>query len=344
MLTEIDYFPLELLELDAHQLASQLPGPTLIHLDGHRKPALFVSVLLHGNETVGWLAVQQLLKRYLNREGVFTLPRALSLYIGNVTAAAQGVRRLDGQPDYNRVWPGSELSASKEQAMMQQVVDLLAQRTLFASVDLHNNTGINPHYACINRLDHSFIYLGSLFGRTLVYFLRPTGVQSMALAKLCPAVTLECGKVGHRHGVEHAVEYLDACLHLSEIPHHPLPANEVDLFHTVAQVRVREGVSFTFTSQPADVRFCHDLDHLNFQELAAGTLFGELQGDIQQVLEAKDDQGNDVTERFFYLDERRICLSSALMPAMLTTDERVIQQDCLCYLMERYDRHLSDAT
>jgi hypothetical protein len=24
------------------------------------------------------------------------------------------------------------------------------------------------------------------------------------------------------------------------------------------------------------------------------------------------------------------------MPAMLTLDERIIRQDCLCYLMERY--------
>jgi hypothetical protein len=28
-------------------------------------------------------------------------------------------------------------------------------------------------------------------------------------------------------------------------------------------------------------------------------------------------------------------LTKCLMPAMLTRDERVIRQDCLCYLMER---------
>jgi hypothetical protein len=30
-----------------------------------------------------------------------------------------------------------------------------------------------------------------------------------------------------------------------------------------------------------------------------------------------------------------IALRQRLMPAMLTRDERVIRQDCLCYLMER---------
>jgi hypothetical protein len=28
------------------------------------------------------------------------------------------------------------------------------------------------------------------------------------------------------------------------------------------------------------------------------------------------------------------------MPSMLTRDEQVIRQDCLCYLMERYNDHL----
>jgi succinylglutamate desuccinylase len=81
-----------------------LPGPALIHLPGRRIPPLFVSVLLHGNEDTGWLAAQSVLKKYATVE----LPRALSLFIGNVEAARTGLRRLDGQPDYNRVWPGSE--------------------------------------------------------------------------------------------------------------------------------------------------------------------------------------------------------------------------------------------
>jgi hypothetical protein len=28
------------------------------------------------------------------------------------------------------------------------------------------------------------------------------------------------------------------------------------------------------------------------------------------------------------------------MPSMLTLNHRVVRQDCLCYLMERYDDHL----
>ena len=42
-----------------------------------------------------------------------------------------------------------------------------------------------------------------------------------------------------------------------------------------------------------------------------------------------------MAERYF----RRV----PVMPSMLTCDPEVIRQDCLCYLMERYNDHLADA-
>ncbi len=340
MLKEIAYLPDGLLHLEARQLATHLQGPTLIHLSGRQRNPLFVSVLMHGNETVGWDAVKQLLSRYA---GGSDLPRAMSLFIGNVDAAAQGLRRLEGQPDYNRVWPGCEPTGSAEEKMMRQVVEIMRGRQPFASVDMHNNTGINPHYACVNRLDPRFLHLANLFGRTVVYFLRPTGVQSMALAELCPAVTLECGKVGQVHGVEHALEYLNACLHLVEHPTQPVADQDIDLFHTVALVKISEEVSFSFSPGDSDIVFLPDLDHMNFRELPGGTPLGAVNGARRVALEVRDEAGNLVVDRYFNIQDGQLCLRRPVMPSMLTIDENVIRQDCLCYLMERYDSHLHDA-
>jgi succinylglutamate desuccinylase len=313
-----------------------LGGPTLIHLTGNREPALFVSVLVHGNEPTGWEAVRALLGRYMGG-GEGMLPRSLSLFIGNVAAAAQGVRYLEGQTDYNRVWPGSDLPETPEHRLMQQVVEAATRRGLFASVDIHNNTGLNPHYACINRIDNRFLHLASMFGRTVVYFLRPLGVQSMAMAQHCPAVTLECGKVGQAYGVEHAVNYLDACLRLSDHPDHPVAAHDIDLFHTVATVKVSQELEFGFGEQTEGLQFADDLDRLNFRELPRGTSFGRVYGDAGLGLEVKDEQGQDVTERYFMQESGELRVRLPVMPSMLTLDRRVIRQDCLCYLMERYD-------
>lgn len=328
MLTQYEALPPGLLDLPAARLGEVLPGPTLIHLSGRRTPPLFVSVLLHGNEDTGWLAAQSVLKKFATAE----LPRALSLFIGNVEAARTGLRRLDGQPDYNRVWPGSEEGHPAEAVMMQEVVDAMRARGVFASIDIHNNTGLNPHYACVNRLEQDFLHLAVLFSRIVVYFIRPRGVQSAAFAELCPAVTVECGKPGTPGGVEHAAAFMEACLHLSEFPAHPLPPHDVDLFHTVATVKIPEQLSFGFGAPDADIDFVPELDHYNFRELAHGDAWGRVR---QGRLLALDETGTDIGDRLFDYRKNEITLRRPLMPAMLTRDERVIRQDCLCYLMER---------
>jgi succinylglutamate desuccinylase len=327
MLTELNAIPDGLLELSATELHRRLDGPTLLHLPGRHPEPLFVSVLLHGNEDTGWEAMRQLLVKYQQRE----LPRALSLFIGNVSAAQSGVRRLDGQQDYNRIWEGA---GDDEHTMAQQIIETMRQRGVFASIDIHNNTGLNPHYACINVQAHRFLHLALLFSRTVVYFTQPRAVQSMAFSELCPAVTVECGKVGQQHSIEHALQFVEAALHLDHFPEHPVAPQDYDLFHTVATVKVPEAVSFGFGTDGEALQFSPDLDHLNFRELPSGTQLAQMKGETAR-LEAWDETGVDVAERFFVYDRGSLKTRLPVMPSMLTLNAEVIRQDCLCYLMER---------
>ena len=331
MLNEVEKLPDGLLEAGVGELQGLLGRPTLVHLPGRHPEPLFVTVLAHGNEGTGFLAVQALLREYRDRE----LPRAMSLFIANVEAAAWNLRYLKGQSDYNRVWPGSDRPDSPEMRMMQQVVDIMKRRAPFASLDIHNNTGINPHYACINRVDNQFLHLAALFSRTVVYFIRPLGVQSMAMASLCPAVTIECGKPGQEYGVEHARDYVEACLRLTELPEHPVSAHDVDLFHTVAIVKVPERLAFGFGEEQAGLRLVGNLDHLNFRELPAGTALGWYQAGCEMPLDVCDDNGQPVFDHYFSIEDGALQTARPLMPSMFTLDTHVIRQDCLGYLMER---------
>ena len=330
-LKQLDYLPEGLLEISSIKLHTILPQPTLIHLSGKHAAPLFVSVLLHGNEPTGFMAIQLLLKKYKDKQ----LPRSLSLFFGNVTAANHNLRSLDNQPDFNRIWPGTELPDCAETGMAKEIVSLMKKRNVFASVDIHNNTGLNPHYACINSLDNQFLQLACLFGRLIVYFIRPKGVQSAAFAQICPAVTLECGRPGQQHGVEHAFEYLNSCLHLSELPQHKILPQDIDLFHTVAQVKIDERVNFSFNQVDADLLLSVDIERMNFTEISAGTVFGISKHNAHKPLIAKDERGNIVTDDFFSVQNGELQINRPTMPSMLTLDERVIRQDCLCYLMER---------
>ena len=94
MLSELNALPEGLLDLEASQLHSVLGGPTLIHLQGREKRPLFVSVLIHGNETVGWEAIRLLLPQYDVAGGDKMLPRSLSLFVGNTAAAEKAQRFL----------------------------------------------------------------------------------------------------------------------------------------------------------------------------------------------------------------------------------------------------------
>lgn len=330
VIKQIDHLPDGILGAKPQELHQLLPEPTLIHLPGKHPEPLFISVQLHGNEPTGLLALQQLLNKYSQQR----LPRALSIFFGNTEAAAQNMRRLENQPDFNRIWPGTELPESAETRMAQDIVDIMRARKVFASIDIHNNTGLNPHYACINSLDHSFLQLASLFGRLIVYFLYPKGVQSAAFAQLCPSVTLECGRPGHQYGVEHAYEYLNSCLHLTEIATHPVHHQDIDLFHTVAQVKIKPDCHFSFHQHTADLLLDPDIERMNFTEISAGTQLGTINNSHLPII-AQDEQGNDVTKNYFGVRNKELHITRATMPSMLTLDERVIKQDCLCYLMER---------
>ena len=337
LLKIIDHIPDGFLSIDATRLIDLMPQPTLIHLQGRRKEPLFVSILLHGNEITGLHALQAFLSKYQQQE----LPRSLSIFVGNVRAAEHGQRHLPDQPDYNRVWPGGDAAACAETTMMQTVIDDMRERHVFASIDVHNNTGINPHYACVNVIDERFFHLATLFSRTVVYFTNPTGVQSSAFSHLCPAVTIECGKVGQQYAEVHAMEFIDAALHLSDIPTHSFPEQDIDLFHTIAIVKVPPQANFSFDNSESDICFDSDLDYMNFRELEKGTRLGKLCGTYNQRLQAWDNEGRDIGNEIFTYHQQEIILSKPVMPSMLTLNENVIRQDCLCYLMERYKLNAS---
>lgn len=330
-LTQLNAIPAGFFELQSpRELHTLMPDPTLLHLQGRREPRLFISVLLHGNEDTGFFAIQQLLHKYQQQP----LPRSLSIFFGNIEAATFGVRRMEDQPDYNRVWPGNEVEDCDESRLMAEVTDIMASKGLFASIDVHNNTGKNPHYGCINVLDNQALQLARLFSNIVVFFETPRGVQSMAMAQYCPAVTIECGKPGVAQGIEHVLEFLDTALHLQELPDHPLPPHDVNIYQTVARVTLPEAYSFSFSNPEADIHLLPALDRYNFSELPAGTVFAST-GHPEANLQAWDDENMEVGGHFFTHTHGQIELKQALMPAMLTLDETIIRQDCLCYLMQR---------
>lgn len=330
--TVMDQLPAGFLDCPAERLVELLPGPTLFNLPGRDPHPLFVSTLLHGNEDSGLTAVQDVLRRHASRG----LNRSLLLFIGNIAAAAANLRTLPGERDHNRIWPGAPLAEDEPQVRMARAVyDYVERRQPFAAIDIHNNTGFNPHYSCVTKLEPKFISLAQLFSRIVVHFQRPRGTAAAAFANLCPSITVECGKAGAGTATQHAIELVEACLSIAHLPDHPPAPHDVDLLRTYAIVKPPADASFSFDGAAADFQFRSDIDRLNFSELAPGESFGVLGASKARLEILPGDSDDHAPDDYFDYADGAIRLTRPAIPAMLTLDPRAVRLDCLCYLMHR---------
>jgi succinylglutamate desuccinylase len=319
-----DHLPEGLLQTPADGLAALLGGPTLIRLNGRRDPPLFVSVLLHGNEISGWNGVRRLLA------GNTAPGRSLMLFIGNVDAAAAGVRTLAHQQDYNRIWRDA---AGPEAELAAALVTQLADQPLFASVDLHNNTGHNPHYSVLTDLSPRNLGLAYLFSDKAVYVEEPDTVLTRIFAERCPAIALEVGPVGDPRCDDRVYDYVARLLELDTISDADL--QNLQMFRSQVRVHIAPGVRFAFAGEgSAPLVLTAGMEAVNFHPLPAGTVFASAAGDPGEVLQVIDVAHQDVTAQYFRQEGGNLVLQRSVVPAMYTTDPAVIVQDCLCYFME----------
>lgn len=329
--TYLNELPAEFLELDPRDFHTAFSGPTIIELEGKKKQPLFVSTLLHGNESSGVYALQRVLKKYC--VGNEILPRSLIIFIGNVGAAKVNLRSVENQVDYNRVWGEGD---TEVHAMAREVKAFVKNKKVFASIDIHNNTGWNPYYGCVNTLENEFLNLAKLFSRRVVYFIRPTEVLSISFKDFTTSITLECGQSGDMTGIQRCADFLESVLQLEAIDDTPVSNDEVSVFHSVASIKIPESSSIGFAiDSQTDFRFVPNFECLNFMELPEHSLIGWRSSDEHKLI-IVDEEGNDVADQFINYDGHEIRTKRPTVPSMFNVDERIIRQDCLGYFMQRY--------
>ena len=321
-----DHLPDALADTDARDIRSIFPNPSLIRLEGRMKQPVALGVLLHGDETVG-LAVLQRLQVWMKTH---PLPRSLLIFVGNVFAAEAGVRKLADRPDYNRIWLGGD---APEHELAQQVLAAMDGEDLFAHIDLHNNTGANPHYACIHNERPDTLQLASLFSPLAMYTHNPPSLFSNARASRVPALTAECGQPGEASGEDAAYELVMAALHLDHF--RGAADRDLNVYEAVGRIEIDPKAQIKFAhGEAGDVELPPNLERWNFFERPAGSIFARLLNDGVPLMVVDDDR-NDVTDRFFEVEQDRLILRRTVTPAMLTKSVAAIRADCLGYFMER---------
>lgn len=335
----LESMPGGMVDLSAPKLHQVLEGPTLIEIKGDRDPGVFISVLLHGNEVGGWEAVRRLLKSLEGRAP----RRSISLFVGNVQAARSGVRHLDDQPDFNRVWNGHVDHPLADTA--RRVTEHMRTRGCFASIDIHNNSGVNPCHVCISRLDWYTLRVGSLFAPVTVLVDFPSSIQTAAFSAFCPAVTLEAGRIGDHQGVSRTFTMLESILAVDSLDDIAVgDGSGASLYATLARIELPDSCRFEFVSDPeapahSDISLSSEIESRNFEVLPKGTFFAKLSGTGDPPLFITSRQGEVDLEEYFEVQGDSVRLARDLIFSMYTTSAESVRQDCLCYLMEPIALH-----
>jgi succinylglutamate desuccinylase len=321
------------LDTPTESLRSVLKGPAMLHLKGDKEPPLFLATLLHGNEPTGVRAVQKYLKKYLRNGKLKGLPRSLILFVGNVQSAEENLRQLPGQQDYNRIWNGG---GSPEHEMARSIYEYAKSQDVFCCVDIHNTSGKNPHYSCVNRLEAASINLARIFSSTLIYFTEPHEVLSLAFSKFCPSITIEAGKPDDPMSEPHVLAFLEELFGLSSLST-TFNGNDVKVFHSMVRIKVPDESRIGFRNQCPDTDFCfpETLDSLNFNEIPANTLLGWRNNPDLNLL-VLDEHNRNVEKDYIEYIGKEIRLRRSVIPSMISTDQNIVHQDCLGYLMEPY--------
>lgn len=329
--------PPQFCDIEISEIHRLLGGPTLIHLkgeldEGQDKP-LFISTLLHGNETTSFLVLQKLFKEL----GKKRPSRTLLIFIGNTLAASRGMRHLPDQPDYNRIW---EQGNTPEHLLATEVFTYAKQFKVFANIDIHNNTGKNPFYACINLINDQNMHLASFFNKEVVYFTEPSSVQSLAFAELCPSVTLEAGLPGKPEGVERVYNFLKRVLELEEFQS-KFNHSTINIYHTIGRIKIDKNAQIDFKDDlhtELDASFIYNFDELNFTTVGKSTVLGYVNN--PNSIQVINNKGEIVTSDYIEVDDKQLVTTKSFIPSMFSKDTYVVREDCLGYVMEKLN--LSD--
>ena len=315
-----DHWPSELNEIGHRELAKHLGGPSLFYIQGEKDPPLVISTLLHGNEETGFYALQNIMPANQGRP-----PRSLVVILGNLDAAAAGLRHMPDGPDFNRIWDSSHPFAT---AVKQE----LRGRDLFGVIDIHNNTGRNPFYACVSRNRPEFLHLGLLFSRTLVYFEQPASTFSVSMSDHAPTIVVECGRSSQAGSVEHATEFLESAMRLDHLPGTPPSPHDYSLYTMQAALKIPAGCSVDIADADADFCFREDLDQLNFLPSDEPRFIGRRRRDDLELVTVNTFDTQIEIEGIYYEGDQMF-LAPGWTPSMFTLDLSVMVSDSLGYLM-----------
>lgn len=319
-----------ILQTNADALIDRFSGPTLFDLGDSNTPPLFVSVLLHGNETSGWDAIRSYLLNRINRNQAIP---SLVLLVGNVHAAARGLRSLEDQVDFNRIWDGGE---SEETLWANEVFNYVKRKRPRFALDLHNFSGPNPHHSVITDGRSETLNAASAFSPLAIYAHLPKGILTKKFSEICTSLTFELGMPEDPDSAVRAERFLNLVTNGTS----ELVDNRNELRVLRNKIRVVVDRTNGYAIPDLEPLLHPNFAQFAFEQVDAGTVMARF-NDVPSRLRAFDDDSCDVSQEYLQHDPSRgeISLRKDVIISMYTRDPLIAVQDCVCYFLEPLELH-----
>ncbi len=302
----------QLLHVEAHELHRYLKRATVFDLRQTAVRPFFVSTLLHGNETSGWDAVRRFISDYPDA--------SIVLFLGNVDAAAEQMRHLPDEADFNRIW--------RQKPWRSAMTQLLERFNPWCGIDIHNNSGPNPHYSVVTDKTASTLALAALFSNKVIFTDHTLDILAHTVSFHCPALTIETGTVDDPASEQRAYDFLVRLNHLRRVPE--MHYREMETYETVGIVKV-EHENGSLENFP---RFDTSLKQKSFDTLPAGSPFIDCLPPGWKVNVSDPAHDRDLTHDFLEFHDKRAFLKRDVVMSMFTNTPLLAIQDCVCYFLK----------
>lgn len=308
---------------------ASLTGPVVFDVEGKIKHKWrVVSVLVHGNEPSGFIAVHRWL---LSLDTPYTNVRFI---VSSVEAAKQqplfSTRFVDGVTDLNRSFNSKDTSC-EVQTRAASIKQAIAEVKPEAVVDMHNTSGSSPAFCVTTRIDMAVQALASFFCQTVMYTRLKLG-SLMEQDFDCPIVTLECGGAKDQIAHEMAYQGLHEFLAVEDIfsGHH---LKLVDIVEHPLRLEFNHDYSLIFAEhkdESKDVTLVSDIEQHNMGTTRADCFIGWSNTGIE-AFTVRNEQGDVQSSHLLYCEEGKLYTVHPMRIFMATSNLEIAKKDCLFY-------------
>lgn len=309
-----------------------LNGPTWIDITGKDTSRTRVmTTLLHGNEPSGVKAAFN----YLTNPDFQKPLTNISFFICSVKAALLEPdfthRYLPGEPDMNRCFkpPFNSMNGKLAKAILARISGLKPE----AIIDVHNTSGSGPDFTICSGVDLIYEKFAKYFSSRLVK--TDLSLGSIMEADVgCPILTLECGGSFDLSADLTAIKTIETLTTNDDL--FAENNNSLNVYTHPLRVEIQEDVAIGYAEKPiksCDITLEADIEKHNFGVTEKNCFLGWVGDKGLDYFTAINDQGIDIKNELFYVEDNKLYTKKLLRLFMVTPRPEIAKKDCLFYLV-----------